>query len=186
MRTELDRRYRGKLVPVDARRTQPLGRTPQAFLKTLEEPPAATVIMLICRGPARCRPRFCRGVRSSASAARRRRRCGAGRAPWRARSLAEVKAQGVAGALPPPRSPGAREGGGAGGRLLALLPRPRCSPGAARRLRSLMDGDHATELAREAGGAGRSIRSWRRSSFAAGADRSCCNVAPRRHPPKSC
>src|SRR5207247_839530 len=46
----------------------------------------------------------------------------------RGRDPGRGQGAGSRGALPPARSPGAREGGGAGGRLLALLPRPPARP----------------------------------------------------------
>ena len=126
------------------------GDTPQAFLKTLEEPPAATVIMLILPRaravPATVLSR-CQVVRFAA-------RDDADAAPARALAreiLAEVKAQGVEALF---RRLDRLEREKAEALVDAywlfcrdlLLARSGAPPSL------LMDGDHATELAREAEG----------------------------------
>jgi len=126
------------------------GDTPQAFLKTLEEPPAATVIMLILPRaravPATVLSR-CQVVRFAA-------RDDADAAPARALAreiLAEVKAQGVEALF---RRLDRLEREKAEALVDAywlfcrdlLLARSGAPPSL------LMDGDHAAELAREAEG----------------------------------
>lgn len=126
------------------------GDTPQAFLKTLEEPPAATVIMLILPRaravPATVLSR-CQVVRFAA-------RDDADAAPARALAreiLAEVKAQGVEALF---RRLDRLEREKAEALVDAywlfcrdlLLARSGAPPSL------LIDGDHATELAREAEG----------------------------------
>jgi len=126
------------------------GDTPQAFLKTLEEPPAATVIMLILPR-ARAVPAT---VLSRCQVVRFAPRDDADAAPARALAreiLAEVKAQGVEALF---RRLDRLEREKAEALVDAywlfcrdlLLARSGAPPSL------LIDGDHATELAREAEG----------------------------------
>jgi len=155
--------------------------TPQAFLKTLEEPPAATVIILILPRaravPATLLSR-CQIVRFGA-------RADAGSNAARAQALdllTEVKAQGVDALF---RRTDRLEREKAEGLVDAYWLYCRdlllAKSGAPNGL--LIETDRADELAREA--AGWTIRSSRRSTSAGRRARRSCATSPRASPSKS-